>query len=968
VKVNREEGDVNALRVRFKSSQYTSPRVLPVEEALGAVAESPEFHLGSRWEEEGSDLFRYWSMADFDHADPARAMADAYRFVRDELSAKGLVLGADFVVCVSGRKGAKVFLRWLADACDTSPQVWHDYLDSLLPRYPTLDAQTAFHATHRAPWSTHPKAPERRQATLDDPRLLVRDPAFASKLPLGSRPSDLSSYLPRYEEDSPPRFQRWWGLVSLPYLDRMARTDTRRLSYRWRGLDLGELLAKSGIPFQARTSQTGRSYLRLRVCPSCGGRHKAAVILRSGYLRCFRGGCQASDGLSLKEWAPMVGIDVPAPSAIFAADPATGNTLAPRKRGAEEGLSTLAARTRILDTITDVLQGRTEGPVLLAATPGLGKTHLMLEGSVTHLTESYRAGERKRVVIACPTRELAREAYERSHRWHLPPVLERALLEGRNRENCEYPTQVAAIGSRGWSPGQAKCSGCPYREGCEYYGCLRRGLKAALIFTSYEQAVATLESGELQADVVVFDEDPLRAFTGEWNLDLAELAMVQTPEFHGDLRLAARLLSRTVDLALAALQPDERLRLRGSELQRLIARAAADLTLDTTETLRAGSISADLLRPEPAAMSAWSVSQIKGYPSRALGVILAEALRDRARSEEGAEYVGTLSLGVGGDGRALWSACERRRPTRNYPDLILDGYGNAAIYEAVLGTPVTEVQAHGDLAASSFQNVPVNTSRRALKDDAAPAWRSLRQVVEAAKRGGAVLVCTYLALADKVAEEYGVEVYHFGRGRGLDAYREIPTVVIFGVPEPPPDAILARACLVWQDEPDPLDPRRSRANRRLYRDPRIQAVLDSLREAEAAQCAHRVRPVLAPRTVITLGMVDFPTLPSPSRWTAAEHETAAAEELESFVSAWWEERGWWSAAVLAWDAAEYTGPRPHPRKVRVIHKKRWGNDRGQSLSPHPGFCAHRVWGDRESARAWLRSLGRSRGVDGWEGL
>lgn len=966
--VNREEGTVNSWRVGFKGSQYTRPQEMDPRDAYAAMESREEYHLGARWFREGDELYSYWCMVDFDHKDPTRAMADCYRFVRDELTSKALLLGDDFVVCVSGRKGAKVFLRWLTSPADSNAQVWHDYLDSLLPRYPTLDPQTAYHATHRAPWSVHPKAPTRRQATLEDSSLLVRDPAFADKLPLGSKPSELVDYLPRFEEETPHRFLRWWGLASLPYLDKQAKKDTRRLSYRWRGLDLGALLSDAGIPFQSRTATSGRPYLRLARCPCCNARSKAAIILRSGYLRCFRGGCQAADGLALREWANLLGIEVPSSASRVPSDPAHGNALRPRKRAGDDSVSPLAARTAILDAVTSVLQGREESPVLLCATPGLGKTHITLECAVTHLADAYRDGEKKRIVIACPTRELAREAYDRSMAWNLPPVLERALLEGRNRDNCEFPNHVAAIGARGWSPGEAWCSGCPYREGCDYYMRLRRGLRAALIFTSYEQAIATLESGEMKADVVVFDEDPLRAFSASFSLDLAELSVVQGAAFDGDLRLAARLLSRTVDLSLASLMPDERLQLRGAELQRQIKRAARDLKLDAKTTLRSGSVAADLLQPQPAAMTGWTAKQIACYPSRAVGVVLAEALRDSGRNDEGAEFVGTLSLSVGGDGRAMWGAAERRRPTKNYPDLVLDAYGDPDIYEAVLGSPVKEVRARADLGRSSFENVPVNTSRRSLRDESSPAWRSLRQVVKTAKRRGEVLVCTYLSCVDKVARELDVKCYHFGRGRGLDAYREVPTVILFGVPEPPPSAILARACLVWQDDPTPLDPRRSSVNRRLYRDGRVQAVLDSMREAEAAQCAHRVRPVLAPRVVVTIGMVDFPTLPAPTRWTAQQHEETGQDELDAFVTGWWAERGWFSSAVLTWDAGEYAGARPHHRKITALYRRIWGNDRGKSLSPHPAAAAFRVWGDRDAARAWLRALGRAKGVAGWEDL
>ena len=141
-----------------------------------------------------------------------------------------------------------------------------------------------------------------------------------------------------------------------------------------------------------------------------------------------------------------------------------------------------------------------------------------------------------------------------------------------------------------------------------------------------------------------------------------------------------------------------------------------------------------------------------------------------------------------------------------------------------------------------------------------------------------------------------------------------------------------------------------------------------MRESEAAQAAHRVRPVREQRTVISLGMVDYPSLPEPKRWTRDSHDDDATITLESFVVRWWEANGWWSSAVLSPALGVYKGERPKPRMVTSLWKRLFKGHKKGSLSPHPGFSAFRRWGDADAARAWLREVARDNAYADWESL
>ena len=140
------------LAVSVKTSQYQRPRLCGADEALSVCQSAPEYHLGPRCYEVGADResapYRYWCAVDFDGDGKRRGIAalvrpfrDAERFAREEL--EGLTVGDDYVIGPSGRKGAKLFLRWLTPFEPDAAAKWRAHLDRLKRKYPTLDSGIA---------------------------------------------------------------------------------------------------------------------------------------------------------------------------------------------------------------------------------------------------------------------------------------------------------------------------------------------------------------------------------------------------------------------------------------------------------------------------------------------------------------------------------------------------------------------------------------------------------------------------------------------------------------------------------------------------------------------------------------------------------------------------------------------------------------------------------------------------------
>jgi hypothetical protein len=144
--------------------------------------------------------------------------------------------------------------------------------------------------------------------------------------------------------------------------------------------------------------------------------------------------------------------------------------------------------------------------------------------------------------------------------------------------------------------------------------------------------------------------------------------------------------------------------------------------------------------------------------------------------------------------------------------------------------------------------------------------------VEAAK-GARVLLVTYKATAERLRVPAGGAIEWFGNIRGLDRYKDFDTVIIAGREQPPVEAAEAQARALFADDPEPLtltgdlveqgrgyrlrDGRSIAGTVAVHPDPRVQAVLEQVRERETAQAIDRLRLIhrTRPARVIVLSNV-----------------------------------------------------------------------------------------------------------------
>jgi hypothetical protein len=116
---------------------------------------------------------------------------------------------------------------------------------------------------------------------------------------------------------------------------------------------------------------------------------------------------------------------------------------------------------------------------------------------------------------------------------------------------------------------------------------------------------------------------------------------------------------------------------------------------------------------------------------------------------------------------------------------------------------------------------------------------------------------TYKAAAERLTVPAGCAVEWFGNIRGIDRYKNFDTVIIAGRQQLPVDAVEARARALFADDPEPLNLTGELVEQdRGYRlrdgghvcarvwvhlDPRVQAMIEQVRERETAQAIDRLR-------------------------------------------------------------------------------------------------------------------------------
>ena len=448
---------------------------------------------------------------------------------------------------------------------------------------------------------------------------------------------------------------------------------------------------------------------------------------------------------------------------------------------------------------------------------------------------------------------------------------------------CQRHEAAERVSRRGYSVKQTMCGSCPFAQsGCGHLEQAARieAMADVGLFLAASQGLFA-HSPAPAADLLIGDEriDPTEARAVPLDVLRPDLL-----PYRGGPGLSAIVAAHaTLDAVRTALaEPRQLAALRAAGVGRAELRAVIRLLKPLAEPnpadLAGGLPDAEILRRLDAS---------KPHPAAAaLAVLRAVALEiDQPRP--------MLNGVVLRDGDLTVVRLRKPRGIAGAGVLLLDGTGDVNLNRATFGARLQHVEARVERDAYVTGTTGRGYSRqsatgldafdRPMPSKEAPARRLRQEVVAiAAAQSAPCLVVAPLAAEDVLAADHldpGTPTGHFGALRGRNGWEGCESVVVLGQValsvEDAEDAArgyLARDPTSFVSCADPVAadwrvkgwPYRCTRMRRLrdgsvspvevaiHPDPRVQAVLEQVREAEVVQAADRVRPVFNRRRLVLM--------------------------------------------------------------------------------------------------------------------
>lgn len=214
--------------------------------------------------------------------------------------------------------------------------------------------------------------------------------------------------------------------------------------------------------------------------------------------------------------------------------------------------------------------------VIVKATPGVGKTHAMIETAVNE----QLAGQAVIMAVRANDDHITGdnpEFLERIVSRNPLGKLALAVIVGRDETNCQNFQAVKAVMEHGYSPGQAVCPRCEYHPDrartygfrrCDYYGERMRadisfknarmgGTHYPMIVTNHASVIAALSSGGGRygsfwaANLIMFDEDCADAIETEVKITEQQCEFRSALPEHKHANAIAILLSKAIEIGKA---------------------------------------------------------------------------------------------------------------------------------------------------------------------------------------------------------------------------------------------------------------------------------------------------------------------------------------------------------------------------------------------------------------------------------
>jgi hypothetical protein len=478
--------------------------------------------------------------------------------------------------------------------------------------------------------------------------------------------------------------------------------------------------------------------------------------------------------------------------------------------------------------------------IVFRASPGLGKTL-----SARNALQAWDGD----AIMAMQTGDRSEEEFVKFQ-------LKASLLKGRNAENCMSIQRVQAVASRGYSPGKVVCPACPHNpvraaNCCEYYRQFQD--LSRIVVCSWEQAIELHEAGKLQADVMIFDEDPTRAFFRKHQL------YTQHFKISSNAPRIIQAFGKVIQTAFQMAQDSELTTYRGKELIQLLVDAVQDAK---------GYVQAEFFDTEPFQLEMEDLPRVvkaiddtfnqvgklfdtdsqkaEDLPHALLVDVALAIQSDYEKTQIRDDFNSSLALIA--DSEPYFVLRKIREMQQSTPMILLDAYARKPYYERLLGRNIELINVSAKPNCTVYQ-IPLNTSKNAFSKRGPALIQVLKNLLRKFTQSQTVIY-THMERKASVKEAIkalglDIALEHFFSGRGTNDYEDFQTVIIFGTPEANPGELLDETRALYADDPKLISDEPDPKNRRNYADPRLQELREMKRKDEILQIAHRSRPVHA---------------------------------------------------------------------------------------------------------------------------